>query len=373
MSLRRLLFWFHLVVGVAVGLMVAFLAATGATIAFEDEVIGWAERHDRIAQPAMTGCVAPSALLATAATATGQQPTGLTVFADAHRPAEVAFSHDTVVLMDACRGTIVDRNAGALRGFFWTVRELHHTFAFQGVRHETLRAVKSAACLAFVFLIASGLVLWVPRKMHWLQFRNAMLFRLKLHGRARDWNLHNVSGFWLGVPLLLIAMSGTIMAYPWANALLFRAAGEKLPTRQERPPEDKMPLDARHYPELNAALAAAALEAGAWTSLELRMPADHDRMVAVTADASDGARPQERTRIQVARKTAEVKRVERFADATRGRRWRLYARFLHTGELFGVAGKAVAFLAATAALVLVWTGFALSLRRWRQWRLRTSQ
>lgn len=46
-----------------------------------------------------------------------------------------------------------------------------------------------------------------------------------------------------------------------------------------------------------------------------------------------------------------------------GRRLRMYARFLHTGELFGLIGQTVAALCTLASLILVWTGFALAFRR----------
>ena len=52
-----------------------------------------------------------------------------------------------------------------------------------------------------------------------------------------------------------------------------------------------------------------------------------------------------------------------FADRSPGLQARVWVRFLHTGEAFGLTGKIIATLATAASLVLVWTGFALSWRR----------
>jgi uncharacterized iron-regulated membrane protein len=52
-----------------------------------------------------------------------------------------------------------------------------------------------------------------------------------------------------------------------------------------------------------------------------------------------------------------------FAHQNLGRRLRMYARFLHTGELFGVIGQTIAVLSTLCAILLVWTGFALAWRR----------
>jgi uncharacterized iron-regulated membrane protein len=46
-----------------------------------------------------------------------------------------------------------------------------------------------------------------------------------------------------------------------------------------------------------------------------------------------------------------------------GRRLRMYARFLHTGELFGLIGQTLAALCTLTTLILIWTGFALTFRR----------
>lgn len=372
MTWRRLLFWAHLAIGISIALFVAMLSATGALLAFQSEIIDWAERGDRIAQPQTSGCVAPSALLTAGEAATGRPATLIALSADPHRPAAVTLGDDTVLLMDPCRATVIDRNAGRLRGFFAGVLDLHRSITFQNTRHETLRSLKNAANLGFVLLIASGLVLWVPRKMRWTHVRASLLPRVRVKGRARDWNWHNVAGVWLGVPLLLISATGTIMAYPWANALLFRAAGQTAPVRMHRPPKDAAPLDARMYPQLDTAIAAAQASTSGWKSLELHLPGAREKDVTVVTDTSDSGLPQERVRYQINLKSGETTHVERFETSPRGTRWRTEARFLHTGELFGIAGKAVALLAALAGLLLAWTGVALSWRRWRQWRLRAS-
>ena len=63
-------------------------------------------------------------------------------------------------------------------------------------------------------------------------------------------------------------------------------------------------------------------------------------------------------------------KAEPYSGLSRGRRWRLWVRFGHTGELLGWPGQTVAFLSTLAALLLAWTGVSLSLRRWAGWRAR---
>jgi uncharacterized iron-regulated membrane protein len=49
-------------------------------------------------------------------------------------------------------------------------------------------------------------------------------------------------------------------------------------------------------------------------------------------------------------------------------RARALARLGHSGEIAGTVGQAIGLLACLAGCVLVWTGFALSWRRFTRWR-----
>lgn len=370
-TFRRLLFWVHLGIGVVIGLVIGFLAVTGSILAFQPQIVAFAERNARISSPSLVSCVAPSDLLKSASEYRHDSATSLTLFSDPHRPAEVAFGADSVVLVNACDGRVIGNGAGKLRGFFSSVRDLHRWVAFNGVRHERLRSIKDACVVAFLFMILSGLVIWFPRKLTWQHLRPAMLFRRGLRGRAREWNWHNVFGFWMAFPLTVIALSGTIMAYPWANALLYRAAGDHLPAaRAEAEPKRARALHADKLASLNLAIHAAMAQDAKWQSLEMRLPSERDPNVVFRLEEGDGGNPRQRVQLVVARKDGHVLRLEPFSSNSVGRRWRLYARFIHTGEMFGIPGRIVALLACISALMLIWTGFSLSLRRFSSWRKR---
>ena len=372
MTLRRFIFWLHLSVGLAVGLVVVFLATTGSILAFQSQITAWAERNARVVIPApVNTCISPAALLARAMTDQHRPPTSLTLFSDLHRPAEVVFGRDTL-LVNPCSGDIIRRDAGRLRTFFLDVKDLHRWVAWGGVRHENLRAIKDAANLCFFFLLLSGIYLWFPRKSSWKHLKPAMLFRPNLKGRARDWNLHNIFGFWMALPLLCMVLTGTIMAYPWATALLYRAAGSPPPpVKPEAEPKQKKTLSAEEYSSLDPAISGERMAQDPhWNSLLMRMPAEMDTAIAFTVDEGEGGIPQQHAQLSIAHKDASVIRWEPFSANPRGRQWRIDARFLHTGEIFGPLGQLIALLAALSLLLLVWTGFSLAIRRCLAWKTR---
>ena len=61
---------------------------------------------------------------------------------------------------------------------------------------------------------------------------------------------------------------------------------------------------------------------------------------------------------------------EGFEAGTAGRKLRTLLRFAHTGEVAGLPGQLIAGLASLGAVVLGYTGLALSLRRFAAWRAR---
>jgi uncharacterized iron-regulated membrane protein len=100
------------------------------------------------------------------------------------------------------------------------------------------------------------------------------------------------------------------------------------------------------------------------------MPTPRDEAITFTTDAGNGGQPQKRSQLTVDRKTGTVIRAENFDSYNLGRKLRLIARFLHTGEVLGLPGQILATLASLGATFLVWTGLSLALRRLADWKSR---
>ena len=101
-----------------------------------------------------------------------------------------------------------------------------------------------------------------------------------------------------------------------------------------------------------------------WQTLSLRMPMKPGDPFPIMVDRGGRGEVHRRTMLNL--DTAQGKVLPSPDDFTRqnlGRRLRMYARFLHTGELFGFVGQTIAALCTLSAIMLVWTGFALAWRR----------
>ncbi|HEX3436183.1 MAG TPA: PepSY-associated TM helix domain-containing protein [Pseudacidobacterium sp.] len=360
---RRVLFWLHLTAGVIAGTVIFFLSVTGTCLAFERQMIGWADGshrivpHDGMRQPL-------SALIENVQNYAHAPATAIAVHGDSSLPLEVTVGREParVVLVDPYSGAIVGESAPRLRKFFAEVTALHRWFGMQGDNRAVARSIKGAFTLAMLFLVCSGIVLWMPRKWTRNRINKSLFFRRDLEGRARDWNRHNVIGIWLAVPLLVIVLTGVIMAYPWANDLLYRLAGNALPPQQsETVQRGTTHAHGNHavatVPRIETLMTVASQQIPDWRTITVRL-----NPVTLQVDRGDGGRPDLRTQITL-NDSGRVLRTESFSSYNKGRQLRAWARFTHTGEAGGIVGEIIAVVASIGAAALAWTGFALALRR----------
>ena len=365
-TLRSLIFWMHLIAGVAAGVVVLIMSITGVALTYEKQMLEWADRGAWTApSPADARHLPPETLLAKAAAAQpGLAPTGVTLRANAAAPATVTFQGNKSLLIDPYTGTIIGEPPAGLRSFFRTMTVWHRYLALEGASRSTGKAITGAANLGFLFIVLSGIYLWFPRVWSWLQFKNVLWFRRGLPAKGRDFNWHNVIGFWSAVPLAVVVAGAVPISYAWASNLVYRLAGDRPPTAAAPPaaatPE---PVSASG---LNAAWSRAQAQVPAWRTMTVRLSAD-SRPLALTVDQGYGGQPQKRETLTIDRATVDIAKAETFADLSPGRRARSWLRFAHTGEFYGLAGQTLAGIVSAGGVVLVYTGFALAFRRFTAW------
>ena len=366
---RSVVFWMHLVCGVVAGVVVLIMSITGVALTYEKQMLEWADRGAWTA-PSLVGArhLPPETLLAKAAAAQpGLAPTGFTLRAPAAAPATVTFQGNKSLLIDPYTGTIVGEPPAGLRNFFRTMTVWHRYLALDGTSRATGRAITGAANLGFLFIVLSGIYLWFPRVWTWLQFKNVLWFRGGLPGKARDFNWHNVIGFWSAVPLAVVVAGAVPISYPWASNLVYRLVGEAPPApaqgaRPAVPPRaESVPVDG-----LDVAYARAQERVPAWRTITVRLTGGPRAPFVFTVDEGYSGQPQKRDTLTVSR-TGEIEKSEKFSDLSAGRRLRSWLRFAHTGEIYGLTGQTIAGIVSAGGVVLVYTGIALAFRRFTAW------
>jgi uncharacterized iron-regulated membrane protein len=374
-KLRTILFWVHLVVGLSAGLIVAVMSATGGLMAFEPQLLEWVERDRRRVDPPAPGAARlplEQVLERVAAARPGSAPAAVTVFADPTAAVQVTLGRREGVHVDPYRGDVRPFGAAALRRVMQVAIEWHRYLGATGENRPVGRALTGAANLLFLFLGLSGLYLWWPRRWSDRALRLSLWFRRGLSGKTRDFNWHNVIGFWSLSVLIVLTASGMMISYSWVSNLIPRLTGDPIPTTRG-PVAAPVPLpdpptpSARPLP-MERLFVAAGQHVPAWKSITWRVPAGapgSGRRVATTLSVKPAAPWPLFATVSVSLHpfTGRVVRAETHQDFNLARRIRSWLRFLHTGEALGWPGQLVAGVVSLAATVLVWTGFALAWRR----------
>ncbi|HEY6803122.1 MAG TPA: PepSY-associated TM helix domain-containing protein [Pyrinomonadaceae bacterium] len=373
--IRKIIFWCHLPIGLLGGLIIFVMCVTGVLLAYEKQITAWADTRNFATPNVASGTqrLALEELATKARAARNTDPSAVTIRSNPAAPAEVSFGREGTLFLNPYSGEVLGEGSRGVRNFFRVVTDWHRWLGAQGENRALARAITGACNLGFLILVMSGFYLWWPQRLSLKYIRNIIWFKRGLPGKARDFNWHNVIGFWSVVPLFIVVLSGVVISYTWASNLVYRVAGEKPPAaRGNQPPPNAGPAKGVSLTNLNQYWTSAEQQIPDWQSITLQLPPTTEAPVTFSIDSGNGGQPQKRAQLTIDRKTGNVDRFEPFAAQTRGRQWRTILRFAHTGEVAGFIGQAIAGLASAGGIFLVWTGFALAYRRFRGWLRRRS-
>ena len=372
-KLRKIIFWCHLPVGVIAGVVILIMCVTGVLLTYEKQISAWADtRSYRSAPPTPDAQrLTIETLITKAREGRGGNPTAVTLKSDPAAPAEVAFGREVALFINPYTGSIYGEGSPKVRGFFRGVTDWHRWLGAKGENRNVARAITGACNLGFLFLVISGFYLWWPRSWNLKTLRNVTWFRRGLPAKARDFNWHNVIGFWSALPLFIVVLSSVVISYTWAGNLVYRIVGETPPAPRANQPAPASATNEKSQVDLstnlNAAWVRAEQQVGDWRSITMQVPTAASAPLTFNIDSGTGGQPQKRAQLVLDRGTGDIVRWEPFSSYTRGRQLRSILRFAHTGEVAGIPGQTIAGLVSTGGAFLVFTGLALAIRRLLAW------
>ncbi|HET6565869.1 MAG TPA: PepSY-associated TM helix domain-containing protein, partial [Xanthomonadales bacterium] len=231
MKFRPILFWAHLSCGVLAGVVILMMSVTGVLLTYERQIINWADQQSLPAIIARGERASVESILAAArAHVPGTEPTAVTMTSEQDAAVAVAMGRGHTVYVDPYSARVLGEGAQGVHGFFSWITQMHRWFAASDESRDTARAITGASNLIFLFIVLSGMYLWLPMIWRKTQFRMRLWFSKKpKSSKARDFNWHHVFGIWMCLPLVFIIASATVFSYGWANALVYKAFGEEPP------------------------------------------------------------------------------------------------------------------------------------------------
>lgn len=368
MTARKFWTQLHWLLGITAGSILLLIGATGAALAFREELLdAFNPGVLRIAYVS-TEPAAPDALLSGFAAADpASRVATLTLYAEPGRAAKAILvpakgeRRGEVVYLHPLTGAPLGEVHGA--EFFEVAESLHRWLLLP---REPGRVVTGVLAIGLLVLALSGLYLRWPRD--WTRVREWWRIDRKTRGRALLRRLHLVIGTACLVAYVPVTLTGIFWAFDGVRDPVSSWLGEPRPPRtpakpmaekaEQGDPAGVIPMEAAW-----TAFSRATVPAG-WSEVIVRVPANAKASVLFTWLDTDPAHERARNRTTI-RLDGKVVKDERYRDKEIGGRALAAIYPLHMGTLFGLPGRIAMFLAALLLPAFTITGWWLYLGRKR--------
>jgi uncharacterized iron-regulated membrane protein len=344
---RRSLLKVHQWVGLAAGLFLVVIAVSGSALVFENEI-------DRALHPStsfVTPGAAPLPIGTLAARVSAAYPqdqiTGVRIADRPDQADEFSLRSRQGAMVDPYTGTILglrDHEASFAR---WV--HLLHTRLVAGKFGEAMVGWFSVAMLG---LAITGLVLWWPRKILTV-------------GAASSWkrttfDLHNVLGFYSSLVMLVITLSGVLIAFESTTDPLVRRLNPEAP---EAPAPQSTPVAGGRRISIDEAIAIGERALPGAVASNVGLPAGPKGVFRILKKYPEDRTPAGRSRVYVDQFSGKVLLVENTRTAPLGTRILNLKRSAHTGDIFGAPTQALYFIVSLGIALQAITGALIWFQR----------
>ena len=366
---RTILFWMHLVAGLTAGVIIFVMCVTGALLSFERQLIEYSETEARFVDvsPGTTKLTPQQVIEKLREARPEATPSAMSISGEPGATWLFNLGREGQVYLNPYTGEVAGEGNKSVRGAMTELRNWHRYVALSGDGRPVGKAITGAANLLFLFLAISGIYIWWPRQLRWSSVKPVIWFKRGLTGKPRNFNWHNTIGFWTSIFLIVFTLTATVISYQWASNLLYTLTGNDVPPQQQgnNQPSGEKPFE---FPaDVTPAWTAAQSQSPEWRSISLRLPIEKDSAV-FTIDEGIYWNIFGRSTLTVNAATGAVSKWEPYGEQNSARQLRSWFRFTHTGETGGIVGQLIGLIACVGGAFLVWTGFSLALRRFRNWR-----
>lgn len=350
-TFRRQLLQFHAWTGLIMGIVIVFLAVTGAGFVLRPQLDTMVNR-DLLVVPACETRLPLDELVARAQRAHVGKLRAIEVTDEDDASTAVVFTDRDQVYVNPCTGAVLGVQ-NVYGGFFGTLDSLHR-FRFM----EWGRQFAGWNNVGFaVLLIVGGIILWWPRT--WLVFRSAIKFNPRLPGTARTLSLHKVVGIYTCLVLLLISFTGIAISFVPVQRAIYWMAGsppDKAVVAPLHPGADPMPMQTLWE------RSRAVLPDQEWVSI--RYPVEASDPVEFEIRERNVPHEDAKSYVYLDAYTGDALRTIRYGtDVSLGRKIYLYMIAVHSGLVGGLPFQLLLLVAALAIPVQAYSGVSPWLRR----------
>ncbi len=361
MTFKKLIGKLHLWLGLGSGLVVLFLGITGCILAFEREIEDFTQTY-RFSEVQQKPLLSPSQLKAIA----DQQLPGKHAHGVSYQPGrsvQVSYynadpEYYDIVFLNPYTGAVLkvkDMN----RDFFRIVIMGHY---YLWLPPHIGQPIVASATLIFVVLMISGLVLWWPKNKAAAKQRFWLNWKAGLKWKRKNYDLHNVLGFYMTWVAIVIALTGLVWGFQWfAQSVYWTVSGGQAMAQYYESFSDTTHLTHSQTPAMDALWHKVRQEKPNYAGLiEVHVPTEKKSSIEVATNPDPDTYWQTDYRYydQYTLKEIPITHVYGRLDKASAADKLLRMNYdIHVGAIFGLPGKILAFCASLICASLPVTGF----------------
>jgi len=357
-SLKKLIGQLHLWLGLSSGIIVFIIAITGCLYAFQEEIQNITEEY-RFVEKQNKPFLMPSQFEQIAKKELPNKALHSIKYNGTEKSVEAVFFHYQptyyyIVYLNPYSGKVLE-TINMEEGFFHFILDGHF---YLWLPEEIGQPVVASFTLIFLTLLLSGLYLWYPRNKNATKQRFRFKWKETTKWKRKNYDLHNITGFYILLIALVFAVTGLVWGFQWfassyhtafggEKSLIYAdAVSTKNKTGVDKPTDKIWASMQKEYPTAK--------------SIEVHPPENDSIAIGANINPEEGTYWKINYRYfdQYTLEEKEVGHIfGKYEDANTADKLVRLNYDLHTGAVFGLAGKIFAFLISLVIATLPISGF----------------
>ncbi len=375
-SVKKIIGFIHLWLGLASGLVIFIVALTGALFVFSEDIQGITEKEFREVMPSEQIHLPLSRLKAigdsTLKNMYGEVPAGywdwqmLTCYPSGtrsylysgHRYKDPDVYYD--IFIHPYSGKILYTRESWTSTFWKTVVDLHTNLLLG----DTGGYIVKFCTLFFLIMVITGIILWWPRNQAASRQRFRFRWKSSMRWKRKNYDLHNILGFYASWIVIFMICTGLFWSFGWFKSFTYLLLDGKQPVSREltlpgahKPPANTASLtDSMYYHALQNSQSAH--------SVNINYQKDLSTPVEIYVKETGNWYPG--TYFYFDPRNGSVLSVRASSAMSKGETLNELSSDIHYGWIFGWPSKIAVFFACLIAASLPVTGFYIWLGRKRR-------
>ncbi|HEY4196197.1 MAG TPA: PepSY-associated TM helix domain-containing protein [Mucilaginibacter sp.] len=356
MNFKKAILFIHRWLGFISGLVVVIVSITGCLFCFQDEIQDAVHNYRKV-EIQQKEYLAPSILKTIALKTHPNAKANYIYYYGKDRPAVVLADLGKAgfyyIYLNPYDGKIL--HAEDPKTNFFTVVEYIHLYLLLPPKIGTM--VVGVSVIIFLVLMITGIILWWPKR----KTDRKRSFSIKWKGRWRriNYDLHNVLGFYAASIAVILAVTGLSIAFDWVNNGIYTAAnlGKTYTAERTIPKSDTLKIPAiTKGPAIDLAFLQAQKRSPKAQMFLIYDPAAKSETIGVTAYAKS-LHFYKSDLYYFDKYSGKLLGSLAHSQKSAGLKMNTMNYDIHVGQILGLPGKIIAFLASLICASLPVTGF----------------